>query len=286
MYKSPHSDAIPILRGWLAALEPRWDVPRAPETICRELGVELVVGMVESAESSSDRLTRRLREKVAQSKPKDGLFIPGGEPVIFVASSAKSTDLLTPRQRFTWAHEFAHYLVWKATGQSVLGDYWDCERACDWFASLFLMPDYVLKEKIGHPSRAWLGLVHELRSTCQVSWAAATSRMTAYSKGKVLFIAGEVVRPPDDYWQIQVKHSSANLYAGKPLGSRAVIREYVFLERCRVLADGELLVSKLSQDIGGLKTAGCWSVTRKWGTRVEVMIRTTPLTAAEFWLTS
>ncbi|HJP82742.1 MAG TPA: ImmA/IrrE family metallo-endopeptidase [Fimbriimonadaceae bacterium] len=262
-----------VLENWLKKLDGRWDVPISIGQVSAALGVVLVLGDEGLRESLARGGSVELSEAVARTQTKDGLFVPASKPCIYLAGAPSDPDALTERQRFTWAHELAHFLLWKTTGFSSAGNYWHIERDCNWFASLLLVPDRALEKIVGRPSRAWLGSVREVMAACRVSWPVAAGRMTMFSGGKIVFLRGRLLRPAGQEWRIEITYSSAVAYTGDALGAGSKIKSFVFTERCRLAEEGKVIGTKLHFDIGQLKTNSCFALVRRRNENIEMMVR-------------
>lgn len=265
-----------VLSGWIRTLDGQFEIPVDEHAVCSHFDVALCLGEQGLKRARDDgKIGEDVWAAVARSQPKDGLFIAGRNPTIYLAGAEGKP--LPARSRFTWAHELGHYLLWRSTGQSAGSSYWNIERDCNWFAAELLVPQSQLLSIVGQPSRAWLGLVSEVRRKCNVSWDVAAGSMTAYSKGRVLFLKGELAQSPNTGRSIRITASSAAHFCGHHLGRRAIIRDYIFLERCWRLEDGERLITRLSNNIAKLPTKDCFTLAWRRGDKVDMMIRTNGL---------
>lgn len=92
--------------------------------------------------------------------------LSGNTPVIVTSKS-----ITGERQRFTIAHELGHLLL------DFRGDDINVERACDKFASAFLMPEAIMREALGDSRRTVsLGELVALKKLLGVSVQALTYR--------------------------------------------------------------------------------------------------------------
>jgi hypothetical protein len=89
---------------------------------------------------------------------------------------------LTPRERFTVAHELAHYIVESRFSYRPMStaDYWRLERVCNDFAATLLAPDATVEAVLpSAPTSAtvMLSAIHNLSSRTETSFEVASRRI-------------------------------------------------------------------------------------------------------------
>jgi hypothetical protein len=275
--------AFTVLEDWIAVLGRRWPVPRAPKEVSSALGVDLLLGSDASlAAGSSSRHAGGIIDAIRRARAKDGLFLPGPPPTIFLAHprTADAAEM-APRQRFTWAHELGHYLLWKGTPATTGADYWEEEAACNWFAGEFLAPRALVQEIVGRPSKEWLTAVRRVADACDVSWDVAAGCMTALSGGRIVFLRLSHTSPRDGVERMRVVATSTYHHSGIAVGARAIIADAQFMRTCAALRSSETHLTTMQGNIGGLQTDGCPVLVRRLGPHWVLMVRVASLPARE-----
>ncbi|MBV6457447.1 MAG: hypothetical protein HONBIEJF_00556 [Fimbriimonadaceae bacterium] len=248
-----------LLTEYLAATKTRWDIPRQPEIISRELGVTIKYARM------SDEVLSIPRGIDLNKAGGTGFFVPRPKPTIVLP--LRQTGPVT-RDLFTWAHELGHFLVWESLRIVPGNDYWAHEAACNWFAGEFLVPENIARDIAGSPSREWLTAVDDLAAKCDVSWIVAANSLTSVSAGRVVFLWMEARGT-----KVIAKNPSVLHYCGKPLGNRASFDD---AELCRIiqrLGHGATTVTTLSSDFGQLPTKDGIALLRRTNVGVQAMVR-------------
>lgn len=88
---------------------------------------------------------------------------------------------LSPRERFTVAHEIAHAIIETRIGVRPVrnSQYWALEGKCDWFASRLLIPEVFASPTRSRMHNAFsvISLIKELATATRTSRAAAARRL-------------------------------------------------------------------------------------------------------------
>ena len=75
----------------------------------------------------------------------------GQQPVITIIKKGGEESTLSPRDRFSVAHELAHWVLWKQLAippAETTSEYWKHEALCDQFAQNLLIPPKTLKQYV------------------------------------------------------------------------------------------------------------------------------------------
>lgn len=248
-----------LLTEYLAATKTRWDIPRQPEIISRELGVTIKYARM------SDEVLPVLRGIDLNKSGGTGFFTPRPKPTIVLP--LRETGPVN-RDLFTWAHELGHFLVWESLRIVPGNDYWTHEAACNWFAGEFLVPEEIARDVAGPPSRKWLTAVDDLARKCGVSWIVAANSLTSLSMGRIVFLWLEARGS-----RVVAKTPSVLHYCGKLLGSRASFEDADLSRLIQRLGRGATSVTTLPSDFGQLPTKDGVALLRRTNVGVQAMVR-------------
>lgn len=137
------------------------------ETIRRSwhLGLNPIYDLIDTLESKGVMI---IHTNVETTKKFDGLTGWIGNTPVVVISKTQTGD----RQRFTLAHELGHLVV-----QGRLADHIDEEKACNYFAGAFLLPQPVLIQHLGkHRKNLEVQELYMLKHEFGISMLAALIR--------------------------------------------------------------------------------------------------------------
>jgi hypothetical protein len=106
-----------------------------------------------------------------------------GWDVVIRRPKGRSQQHLTDRERFTVAHEIAHYLIEARVDVRPRsgGEYWRLEEVCNEFASRLLLPDSFVEETTGDieaSAERTLSAVNELAKRARVSHEVVARRLS------------------------------------------------------------------------------------------------------------
>lgn len=193
---TPPATAIQAsLRSDLARLPGRHEVPVDVDNVADFLGLKIRRendAAPPSARASSDHLGRLIREK-------------GKWFVVVNGSEGALHQRWSRRERFTIAHEIAHYLVNVRSGFGPTSnrEYWWLEEECNKFAAALLLPGIYVKAisaAIDSEASQYLNATARLAATADVSYEAAARRITAHAQDTVIIGAIGLGPPPILYW--------------------------------------------------------------------------------------
>lgn len=128
--------------------------------------------------------------------PNARLVTNGAGVQILIPREPTDAPRLSARDRFSIAHEFAHYVIWKAHGYTPRGekDYWVHEMLCDQFAGRLLVPPIVVQDAVkgvGSEIGRWLGIPSKISKDAWVSWQAAAFRVSEETSKVFYFSANK-----------------------------------------------------------------------------------------------
>lgn len=186
----------PSLMGTKATMSPS-DLSQAMQDVARRMtagvgGVHEMPRMIETARSLGLKVSLQLYNRSAgrgvATGGSNGILNYGPMPEVIIYRSASNTlksglspkdeHLLSVRERFTLAHEIAHWVAWKnfdiepeETGKPT---YWEHESVMNTFAGILLIPDSRLSE--------WLAPFGQMKPVTihhALSWARASKVSTS-----------------------------------------------------------------------------------------------------------
>jgi len=130
--------------------------------------------------------------------------------VIFRGSGDKRH--LSPRERFTVAHELGHVLLDRhlAYTPSSRREYWTIESWCNAFAAALLVPRRAIQDLIKEPAaESALRQASELASSCRVSMVVAARRVSDVHR-RLSFFGARVVSDAKGQTVARVEWSTSN----------------------------------------------------------------------------
>ena len=195
-----------------------------------------------------------------------GVLVPtvGGFEVFVRNLQTKELDihtseqhgLLTPRQRLAFAHEIAHTLFYKASGEQffptgAVKDYRELEMICDRAAKRLLVPTALLstsiRTKVGSPERIDSKSIRAFAAEFRASYEVIIDRI-------------RVITPQNNFARCIVlarKRKGETVVTAVYFGG-ALSRTLPFPQEYRPLADW---FSELPKSVLGKEARGTWEVT-------------------------
>lgn len=146
-----------------------------------------------------------------------------GRYIVYIVRRDGQPAILTPRERFTLAHELGHILLDRRFGLRP-GDhdeYTAVEHACNEFAASVLVPRSAIEPSAILDSVAAFELLRRTRLRCQVSTLVA-GRQLANLRSDVAYFEGLITRNADGEQVVAVQWS-----AGMLPGFSASLRPYL-----------------------------------------------------------
>lgn len=124
----------------------------------------------------------------------------GTAPTIIVYRQNPSV-LLSAKERFSIAHELAHWVVWRRFGFLPSSEtYWDHETLCNEFAAGLLVPPRALKRFIERQYGENVNPIYfpdKVRKSASVSWDVAAKSIAAASPADLAYLQLIKVSPAD-----------------------------------------------------------------------------------------
>jgi Zn-dependent peptidase ImmA (M78 family) len=180
------------------------------------------------------RLGIGLRYEEKKGKAESHLQI-GPTPTIVVYRHNASL-LLSAKERFSIAHELAHWVVWRRFGVLPCAEtYWDHETLCNEFAAELLMPTRALHQFLDRLYKERINPIYfpeRVKKSASVSWDAAAKKITAASPADLAYLQLVEV-PPEDSPKaassepptiFKVKCSTLTNKPGSFVGQHALLR--------------------------------------------------------------
>lgn len=124
-------------------------------------------------------------------------------PEIRLPSNTSVEHRMSPFERFLVAHELGHYLLAQKFSAAPLGksEYWQHEALCDWFASILLLPDNLIRDSFSDSvqPREILYLIRNLAQKAQAPEPSVAKRLCEVKSGIAIF---QVARKGNEAFQI------------------------------------------------------------------------------------
>jgi hypothetical protein len=157
------------------------------------------------------------------------------EPKITICRKA-SALFLSPRERFSIAHELAHWVIWRRFG-SLPGsntEYWFHETLCNEFAAGLLVPDAALGRFLEAQQREQIDPVHfptKVVRLAAVSWDVAARSIAAFPSSDSAYIRlarvahDQLSKTRPENAPLRVSCSTLAQEPGSYLGRSALLRD-------------------------------------------------------------
>jgi IrrE N-terminal-like domain len=190
-----------------------------------------------------------------------------GTPPTIIIYRRNSNLLLSTKERFSIAHELAHWIVWRRFGFLPSSEtYWDHETLCNEFAAQLLVPPPALQRFLEKQYSEQIDPIYfprKVAGLAAVSWEVAAKSITKDSSAESAYLRLERISPigslnrwslarPGD--RFRVNCSTVTNMSGSFVGRRAHVREGgEIVQWMETLANGRLECREATLTVGGLQ---------------------------------
>lgn len=136
-----------------------------------------------------------------EKKGKAEALLQLGRPPTVIVYRQSPSPLLSAKERFSIAHELAHWIVWCRFGFSPSSEtYWDHETLCNEFAAELLVPPRALKSFLDRQYGENVNPIYfpdKVKRSASVSWDVAAKSITSASPADLAYLQLIKVPPTD-----------------------------------------------------------------------------------------
>lgn len=152
-----------------------------------------------------------------------------GNPPTIVVYRQHSSALLSSKERFSIAHELAHWIVWRRFAFLPSAEtYWDHESLCNEFAAALLVPPRTLQLFLERQYRENVDPVYfpdKVRKSAAVSWEVAARSIAAlHSADSAYLLLTRVLGSSEKPITFRVKCTTLKNMPGSVVGKNALVR--------------------------------------------------------------